>query len=70
MSRMIYEYTKSTLEKVSVDPIRFERELNKASKVLLEYELESLSKWLKFYTKKKIYLKKFTNSFVKKQIAS
>ena len=49
MSRMIYEYTKSTLEKVSVDPIRFERELNKASKVLLEYELESLSKWLKFF---------------------
>ena len=49
MSRMIYEYTKSTLEKVSVDPIRFERELNKASKVLLEYELESLSKRLKFF---------------------
>jgi len=44
MSRMIYEYTKSTLEKVSVDPIRFERELNKASKVLLEYEMESIYK--------------------------
>lgn len=70
MPRMIYEYTKSTLEKVSVDPIRFERELNKASKVLLEYELESLSKWLKFYTKKKSNLKQFANSLVKKQLAS
>lgn len=68
MPRMIYEYTKSTLEKVSPDPIRFKRELNKASKVLLEYELESLSKWLKFYTKKKSDLKKYSNALLEKKL--
>ena len=70
MPRMIYEYTKSTLEKVSIDPIKFERELNKASKVLLEYELESLSKWLQFYTKKKDNLKQYSNTLTKSKLAS
>jgi hypothetical protein len=70
MPRMIYEYTKSTLEKVSIDPIRFERELNKASKVLSEYELESLSKWLQFYTEKKTNLKQFANCLVKQQLTN
>lgn len=65
MPRMIYDYTKSTLEKVSIDPIRFEKELRKASKNLVRHELESLSKWLKFYTEKKTDLKKFANSFAK-----
>lgn len=67
MPRMIYEYTKSTLEKVSVDPVKFKRELNKASKVLLDYEMESLCKWLNFYTKKKSALKECSSTFVKKR---
>lgn len=70
MPRMIYDYTKSTLEKVSVDPIRFERELNKASRVLLEYELESLSKWLQFYIEKKSNLKQFANCLAKQQLTN
>jgi hypothetical protein len=68
MGRMIYDYTKSTLEKVSVDPVRFEKELKKASKTLLEDELESLCKWLKYYTKKKADLKAFAKSFAKRYL--
>lgn len=50
MPRMIYDYTKSTLEKVSPDLIRFERELNKAKKSLHEEEIEVLVKWLRLFT--------------------
>ncbi|WP_320814842.1 hypothetical protein [Flavobacterium sp.] len=50
MPRMIYDYTKSTLEKVSPDLIRFERELNKAKKCLHEEEIEVLVKWLRLFT--------------------
>ena len=37
MARMIYDYTKSVLERVSFDPTLFVRELKKAQKVLLPY---------------------------------
>ena len=53
MYRIIYDYTKGILEKVSFDPELFEKELNKANKVLLPYELEKLNVWLIFYTKEK-----------------
>jgi len=58
MSRMIYDYTKSVLERVSFDPILFIRELKKAIKSLLPYEIEQLKKWLQFYTDEKPELKK------------
>ena len=50
MPRMIYDYTKSVLERVSFDPVLFTKELKKAIKNLLPYEDEQLKKWLQFFT--------------------
>lgn len=67
MPRMIYDYTKSTLEKVSVDPIRFERELNKAKRYLHDDEIESLIKWLSSFASDNCNLKMMIiNKFRKK----
>lgn len=48
---MIYDYTKSVLERVSFDPVLFAKELKKAVKNLLPYEIEQLKKWLNYYMK-------------------
>jgi hypothetical protein len=53
MPRMIYDYTKSVLERVSFDPSLFKKELRKALKALLPYELEQLRKWLEYFTTNK-----------------
>jgi DNA replication protein DnaD len=50
MPRMIYDYTKSVLEKVSFDPVLFAKELKKAVKKLLPYEIDQLRKWLMYFT--------------------
>ncbi|MBP8157114.1 MAG: hypothetical protein KAX93_01940 [Flavobacterium sp.] len=50
MPRMIYDYTKSVLERVSFDPTLFAKELKKAVKNLLPYEIEQLKKWLQYFT--------------------
>lgn len=57
MPRMIYDYTKSVLERVSFDPALFLRELRKAVKTLLPYEIEQLKKWLQFFTQERPELK-------------
>lgn len=54
---MIYDYTKNVLERVSFDPKLFIKELRKAIKVLLPYELEMLRKWLDYFTSAKPELK-------------
>ncbi|MFM9989628.1 hypothetical protein [Flavobacterium sp.] len=59
MSRMIYDYTKDVLEKVSFDAKLFMRELKKALKILLPYEIERLKKWLQYFTDEKPELKQF-----------
>ena len=46
MSKMMFDYTKSILERVSFDPILFCKELEKAIKTLLPYEMEQLKEWL------------------------
>jgi hypothetical protein len=56
MARMIYEYTKNSIERVSYDTDKFNRELRKAMKTLLPYELEKLYKWLLYFTSDKPYL--------------
>ena len=56
---MLYDYTKSTLERVSVDHALFCKELRKASKSLLPYEIEQLQKWLQNFTSQKPELKQF-----------
>ena len=50
MPRMIYDYTKNVLEKVSFDAKLFMKELKKAVRNLLPYEIEQLKKWLFFFT--------------------
>ena len=57
MYRMIYDYTKSILEKVSFDVRLFTRELRKALNKLLPYEIENLKKWLIYFTSDKPDLK-------------
>lgn len=61
MPRMIYDHTKNVLEKVSFDVKLFIKELRKAIKVLLPYELEHLKKWLLFFTSEKPELKQCIN---------
>jgi hypothetical protein len=59
MPRMIYDYTKSVLERVSFDPVLFCKELRKAIKNLLPYELEQLRKWLQNFTNAKPELQQY-----------
>ncbi len=61
MYRMIYDYTKSILEKVSFDVRLFTRELRKALNKLLPYEIENLKKWLIYFTNDKPELKPCVN---------
>lgn len=53
MSRKIFDYTKSVLERVSFDTSLFCKELEKALKMLLPYEIEQLTDWLLNFTKEK-----------------
>ena len=53
MPRVMFTYTKSILERVSFDPKLFCKELEKALKKLLPYELEQLREWLLQFTKEK-----------------
>jgi hypothetical protein len=55
---MIYDYTKSVLEKASRDQALFNKELKKAVKVLLPYEIEQLNRWLIYFTDEKPELQK------------
>ena len=58
MPRMIYDYTKTVLERVSFDPDLFAKELKKAVKNLLPYEIEQLKRWLQFFIQEKPELEK------------
>lgn len=57
MKKTMYAYTKSILERVSFDPLLFCKELEKALKILLPYEIEQLREWLMNFTKEKPELK-------------
>lgn len=46
----MFNYTKTLLEKISFDPTLFCKEVEKALKTLLPYELEQLIDWLYNYT--------------------
>lgn len=50
MSRAMYEYTKTVLKKVSFNSELFCKELEKALKRLLPYEINELNIWLKQFT--------------------
>lgn len=57
MSTRIFDYTKSVLERVSFDASLFCKELEKALKMLLPYEIEQLTDWLLNFTREKPELK-------------
>ncbi|MBP4140210.1 hypothetical protein MW871_06850 [Flavobacterium sp. I-SCBP12n] len=57
MSKIMYDYTKSVLERVSFDASLFCKELEKAIKMLLPYEMEQLREWLENFTMEKPELK-------------
>ena len=47
MARAMFEYTKTILEKVSFNSVLFCRELEKAVKRLLPYEISELQIWVR-----------------------
>ena len=53
----MFEYTKSVLERVSFDQMLFCKELEKAIKALLPYEMEQLREWLLHFIIEKPELK-------------
>jgi len=53
MARAMFEYTKTVLKKVSFDTELFCKELEKAIKRLLPYELVELKIWLQKFTANK-----------------
>jgi hypothetical protein len=53
MKRTMFDYSKTILESVSFDPLLFCKELEKALKTLLPYEVEQLTDWLLSFTKEK-----------------
>jgi hypothetical protein len=53
MARQILVYTKSILERVSFDVVLFCKELEKATRVLLPFELDDLREWLLSFTEEK-----------------
>lgn len=57
MTRPMFSYTQKILESVSFDPILFCKEVEKAIKILLPYEIEQLVEWLTTYTTGKPELK-------------
>ncbi|MGL2964215.1 hypothetical protein ACSVH2_10395 [Flavobacterium sp. RSB2_4_14] len=61
MSKTMLDHTKSVLKKVSFDANLFCKELEKAYKVLLPYELEELTKWLMSFIIEKPELKHCVN---------
>ncbi len=57
MKKTMIQYTKNILEKVSFDPTLFCKEVEKALKILLPYEIEQLVAWLIQYTNERPELK-------------
>lgn len=53
----MFAYSKTILERVSFDPLLFCKELEKALKLLLPYEVEQLTEWLLSFTNEKPELK-------------
>jgi len=53
----MFDYTKSVLESVSFDPNLFCKELEKAIRTLLPYEMEQLREWVLKFTVGKPELK-------------
>ncbi len=57
MTKIMFDYTKSILERVSFDYVLFCKELEKAIKSLLPHEMELLKEWLLTFIVEKPELK-------------
>lgn len=57
----MFAYTKTILERVSFNPLLFCKELEKALKILLPYEIEKLTEWLFQFTVEKPELRQCLN---------
>lgn len=57
MSKVMFDYTKSVLERVSFNVSLFRKELEKAIKTLLPFEMDQLREWLFNFTNEKPELK-------------
>ena len=53
MPRSMFAYTKQVLTNVSFDPVLFCKEVEKAVKNLLPYEVDQLVDWLQNFTTEK-----------------
>ena len=53
MSKSMLDHTKNVLKRVSFDVTLFCKELEKACKVLLPFEIEELASWLLKFIKEK-----------------
>jgi DNA replication protein DnaD len=53
MKKTTFQYTKNILERVSFDPNLFCKEVQKALKTLLPFEIEQLTEWLSEFIKEK-----------------
>ncbi|RCS26791.1 hypothetical protein DUT90_06595 [Polaribacter sp. WD7] len=53
MARAMFEYTKTVLQKVSFNSDLFCKEVEKAVKRLLPYEIDELTIWLRQFTANK-----------------
>ena len=52
-TRLMFDFTRTILVNVSFDPKLFYKELQKALKQLLPYDVEQLSNWVQGYVKEK-----------------
>ena len=52
-TRLMFDFTRTILVNVSFDPKLFYKELQKALKQLLPYDVEQLSDWVQGYVKEK-----------------
>jgi hypothetical protein len=68
MGQMMYDFTKSSIVKVSRNKEQFVKELIKASKTLQPYERENLINWLFYFTADKPETQKWLYELLDKKI--
>ncbi|QBZ98205.1 hypothetical protein [Flavobacterium sangjuense] len=68
MGQLMYDYTKTSIVKVSKNKELFVKELVKASKILLPYERENLINWLFYFTADKPEAQKWLYEMLDKKI--
>ncbi|MEO5776589.1 MAG: hypothetical protein ABIQ27_06770 [Flavobacterium sp.] len=68
MGQMMYDYTKSSIAKVSKNKDLFVKELVRASKTLLPYERDNLINWLFYFTADKPEAQKWLYELLDKNI--